>query len=532
MTRSELLIKLKATRKELADREGVELFMVFTNKALEETVKAMPTTLEDLALVKGWGKTKIAKYGKDILDIINNENSLETGCPSEVVGAVFSVSEFLEAVNITLQRLGMARIRGEVSELRHRGSVVYFTLKDASGAPTSIKCVLWTWKYEREYGYLEDGLEIVVEASSEVYAKYGSFDLRVERIEPVGEGALRKAFEALQKKLEAKGYFDAARKRPIPALVRRIGVITSEKGEAINDFLKNIGNFGFEIVLADARVEGDRAERSIVEALERMNILRPDLDVLCLIRGGGGLENLKAFNSELVVNAIVASRLPVLTGIGHERDITIAGLSSDADFSTPTKIADAIRRGREELMRGMERQATELSSLMEELRRETAQSIEMLTREFLRSPNVLLDRVRAGISVGAHRLDTALGRVFEAFRLLERTFTGAIRAYLQRTQTVRQAIFYTTGKIEEAASHILQTTRQRMAVAWAALAPLDPEAPLQRGYSIAFAQNGKVIKRTEDVRIGEYMTLRLHEGFIKSRVEELLNKKLKNKNVK
>ena len=496
MTRTELLQKLKATRKELADREGVELFMVFTNKALEDTVKAMPATLEDLTLVKGWGKTKIAKYGRDILDVINNENNLETGRPSKKEEAVFSVSEYVEAVNATLQRLGVARIRGEVSELRHRGTVVYFTLKDASGADASVKCVLWAWKYEREYEYLEDGLEIMVEASPEVYAKYGSFDLRVERIEPVGEGALRKAFEALQKKLEAKGYFDTQRKRPIPALVRRIGVITSEKGEAINDFLKNIGNFGFDIVLADARVEGDRAERSIADALERMNISRPDLDVLCLIRGGGGLENLKAFNSELVANAIVASRLPVLTGIGHERDITIAGLSSDADFSTPTKVADAIRRGREELIRSMERQVAELSSLVEELRRETAQSIEMLTREFLRSPAVLLGRARASISAGAHRLQTALGRVFEAFRLLERTFTSAIHAY----------------------GRMLQTSNQRIAVAWAALAPLDPEAPLQRGYSIAFAENGKVIKDAKDVTINEHITVRLYKGKIISKI--------------
>lgn len=505
MTRTELLQKLKIKRKELADREGVELFMVFTNKALEETVKAMPATLEDLALVKGWGKTKIAKYGSEILGIMSCAEELsEVGLPNNMrksdfrnsQDAVFSVSEYVQAVNVTLQRLGTARIRGEVSELRHRGSVVYFTLKDAGGADASVKCVLWAWKYEREYGYLEDGLEIVVEASPEVYAKYGSFDLRVECMEPVGEGALRKAFEALQKKLEAKGYFDAQRKRPIPALVQRIGVITSEKGEAINDFLKNIGNFGFEIVLADARVEGDQAERSIVEALKRVNISRPDLDVLCLIRGGGGLENLKAFNLELVANAVVASRLPVLTGIGHERDITIAGLSSDADFSTPTKVADAIRRGREELVRGIERQAMELSSLVEELRRETAQSIEMLTREFLRSPDMLLGRVCTGISAGAHRLEIALGRVFEAFRLLERTFTGAIQIY----------------------GRMLQMNRQRIAVAWAALTLLDPEAPLQRGYSIAFAENGKVIKDAKDVTVNECITVRLYKGKIVSKV--------------
>ena len=164
MTRTELLQKLKAKRRELADREGVELFMVLTNKALEETVKAMPGTLEDLALVKGWGKVKIAKYGTEVLEIMKDSATseftdiAEVGLPHIVrkfdfrnsLETVFSVSEFLEAVNITLARLGTVRIRGEVSEMRHRGSVVYFSLKDASGADAVIKCVLWAWKYERE----------------------------------------------------------------------------------------------------------------------------------------------------------------------------------------------------------------------------------------------------------------------------------------------------------------------------------------------------------------------------------------------
>ncbi len=533
MTRTELLQKLKAKRKELADREGIELFMVCTNKALEETVKAMPATLADLALVKGWGKTKIAKYGTDVLDIIVHGN-LEDQSPSSLgrpvsksEGAVFSVAEFLDAVNITLARLGAVRVQGEVSELKTRGAAVYFTLKDTEGE-ASVKCVLWAWKFEREYSYLEDGMEIVVDALPEVYAKFGTFDLKVERVEPVGEGALQKAFEALKKKLEAKGYFNAARKRPIPAIVRRIGVITSEKGEAINDFLKNIGAYGFEIVLTDVRVEGAQAEDTIVSAFHRMNKERHDLDVICLIRGGGGLENLKAFNTERVAEAVATSRIPVMTGIGHERDVTIASLSSDADFSTPTKVADAIRRGREDMLRAIERQAQDASQCVKELLREALQAAALLAGELQRTPDRVLERARVRISGAAHRMESALGRVFAAFNLLERRIRDGMHRYTRMLQEAQHLISREAAGMREYMQGALQTMGKRIAVASAALVPLNPAAPLQRGYSIVYGPDGKVVKDSECVTIGEYVTVRLYKGKIKSKVEGIdLNENIK-----
>ena len=535
MTRTELLQKLKAKRRELADREGVELFMVLTNKALEETVKAMPGTLEDLALVKGWGKVKIAKYGTEVLEIMKDSATseftdiAEVGLPHIVrkfdfrnsLETVFSVSEFLEAVNITLARLGTVRIRGEVSEMRHRGSVVYFSLKDASGADAVIKCVLWAWKYERECRYLEDGMEVVVEAMPEVYPKYGSLDMRVERVEPVGEGALRKAFEALKKKLEAKGFFDPARKRPLPAIIQRIGVITSEKGEAINDFLKNIGTYGFEIVLMDVRVEGDHAEESIVNAFRVIAVKRPDLDVLCVIRGGGGLENLQAFNTERVAEAVVSSRIPVLTGIGHERDITIAGLSSDADFSTPTKVADTIRRGREQILRELDGSAELIADRVREIFQEITRAVDLSASNLQRAPGEVLGRMRVKITVSAQKLESALGRVFMAYHALEKRFAQGVYT---RSRAIRQLMHEQSARAQALCERMrltLQISHQRLAVISAALMPLNPEAPLERGYSIAYKINGKVVKSAEDVIVGERIKVRLRKGSIKLKVEDI-----------
>jgi len=532
MSRTELLQKLKIRRKELAEREGVELFMVFTNKTLEETVKAMPATLQDLALVKGWGKTKIAKYGADMLAVLTKDEipkHSEVGLPHimrksdfrMLEYAVFSVTEFLEAVNITLSRLGTVRVQGEVSEMRHRGTVVYFTLKDTGGTEANMKCVLWASKYEREYNYLEDGMEIVIDAWPEVYAKFGAFNARVEKIEPVGAGALQKAFEALKKKLEAKGYFSLERKRPLPRIIRRIGVITSEKGEAINDFLKNIGAFGFEIVLCDVRVEGDRAEDTIVEAFRKFNSARSDLDILCLLRGGGGLENLKAFNTERVAEAVAESRILVLTGIGHERDVTIASLSSDADFSTPTKVADAIRRGREELLRVVEKESDMLALGVEDVLRETSRAFDVFEEHIKRIPEMLLERTHARVSAGAHQLEVALGKIFAGFRMLESVFTNGGHALHARMQKMEHMFLLSAERMAEMLGRVFRAEDKRIAVAEAALAPLDPISPLRRGYSIVYGTGGKVVKSAEDVIVGERIMVRLYRGTLKSKVEDI-----------
>ena len=532
MMRTELLQRLKQKRRELAEREGVELFMVFTNKTLEETVKAMPRTVEDLRLVKGWGKTKVAKYGNEILEIfsmsevglLTSTNVGNVGSPTSDIthDAVFSVSEFIEAVNITLAQLGTVRIQGEISELQRRGSVVYFMLKDVTSGDGAVKCILWGWKHEREYNYIEDGMEVVVDAIPEIYQKYGSFNIRIEKIEPVGEGALRKAFEALQKKLQAQGYFDAARKRPLPRFIQKVGVITSEKGEAINDFLKNIGNYGFEIVLVDVRVEGDRAEDSIVTACRRINSMRPDLDVICLIRGGGGLENLRAFNTERVAEAVISSRIPVLTGIGHERDQTIAGLSSDADFSTPTKVADAIRRGREELLRSIEVWADDMGLFVQNMVREYTQALTLGTSALVWASTSFIQKKRNIIAVLSHKLAFALGRVFEAFHALEKAYMKAIHLYSRHIQNMFHVMTTYAEKMRGCIQHTIQNKEQRVAVVWATLTHLNPETPLRRGYSIAYGPDGTVIKNAKDVIIGKYMKIRLYKGSLRSRVEEIL----------
>lgn len=516
---SKILQLLRQKRAEIALREGKELYLIFSNKTLEETARTMPQTLEELQAIKGWGPKKIAQYGTEILEIMQGgdvqhpmsrtdtlplfevedvKHRVSDKNPIPREDMVFSVGEFIETVNNSLSRLGVFRIRGEISRMQLSGSAVYFNLKDPD-VDAMISCILWKWKFDKDYNYLEDGMEVIISGVAEVYAKSGRFSIRVEKVEPVGEGALLKAFEALKKKLEGQGYFEEARKRPIPEFIRTIGIITSETGEAINDFRKNIGEYGFNVNLYDVWVEGDYAEKSIVHAIRWFNKNRPDMDVLVLIRGGGGLESFKAFNSEAVADAIVTSRLPILTGIGHERDETIAGYTSDKNLSTPTAVAAFIRTQHENLLMRLESHAENLVYAVE-------------TQQ-----NLLLQQV-AKI---ASQLYNGLGRVFDGFRLLERKFSLHMHRYEAKVREDQFRLERLCGRSLAALQERLVFANKRLEVAAASLNPLDPEAILRRGYSIAYRSDGKVIKEASEVKSGDRIQVELYKGRINSRVEDI-----------
>ncbi len=248
-----------------------------------------------------------------------------------------SVHEFLAQLNEVLHTQ-VVLIQGEVTRVDSRGGYTFFTLKDKEEEAV-LSCFMW----ERSLAFagftLEEGAEVQVMGYPEVYIRSGRFNFHVERLMLVGEGALQKAFLALKKQLEMLGFFAPERKKAIPRFVRRIGLITSAFGDAKKDFLTHVGAYGLHIQAHDVKVESMYAVNEIVEALRYFNEQPQPVDVLVLIRGGGSLESLQAFNSEAVARAIFASKIPVLTGIGHEADFTIADFVSDLRASTPTHAA-------------------------------------------------------------------------------------------------------------------------------------------------------------------------------------------------
>ncbi|HEX9722096.1 MAG TPA: exodeoxyribonuclease VII large subunit [Candidatus Paceibacterota bacterium] len=389
---------------------------------------------------------------------------------------VYSVAQCVGQINEAVGRLGVVRVRGEISALsQSRGAMAFFDLKDASGKEYVLQCSIFGWSFSKYKHFLEDGLEVVVHGKLKVYEKRGSLSFIADSIEPSGEGAWRKAFEELKKRLGAKGYFDESRKRQLPLYIQKIGLITSEDGQALHDFRQNLGNYGFSILLYPVWVEGDKAEASIVKALQWFNKNKPDMDALVLIRGGGGFENLKVFNSEKIADAIVSSRIPVITGIGHEKDESIADYVADKHLSTPTAVAAFLKARREDVMRGLD----------------------MLWEGLQEGMQDIIKEERLLVNTQAERLHRGFGKVFEGFANLKQRLVRARYAY-------EKQVYVYLASVERAQSM---------------LTSLNPENVLQRGYSIAFNSRGETVKSIEQIEVGETAMVKVWKGKFSALVE-------------
>ena len=511
---------LKEKRREIALREGKELFKVFQNAVLERTAEARPINKKELENIKGWGKKKIESYGDDILAIINGDE--QTPLHAEI-GKILSVQELLSFINNRFSALGTLNVRGEITEVSRRdGNYCFFTIKDSQSQDHSVNCFIGRMGLGLYDYLLEVGMEVVVSAAPSLY-KNGRFSLTVQKVEAFGEGALKKALEALKAKLEAKGYFDVSRKHPIPEFIHKIGLITSESGAAINDFRKNLGQYGFEVSLVDVHVEGDYSEQSITSAINWLNKNKPDLDVLVLIRGGGGLESFKAFNSEGVAEAIVLSRLPIITGIGHEKDESIADLASDLKLSTPTAVADFIRNQREGLIGQVTEISQSLIAAMENIFEGENRTLLEQQSNLVRAYQETIQRYKFWLINTAAQMQNGLNIIFNRFKTLERSFIHCfyrqhtlIQSHLHKTQTITRECFnLLAGKF--------QAQQERLGIAEASLIQLNPEAVLKKGYSIIYKTGNKVIKEATDVSLGEKLNIKLFKGEIISSVEEVKN---------
>lgn len=303
---SQLLFELlRQKRNEIAKESNVKPFMILHNKVLEEIAKKKPTTLEELTKIKGMGQKRIARFGEFILETVNSPSGNEIPEASEE--KIFSVSEYLDYLNEILIP-ARAIIHGEVGRVDNRERYTFFTLKDEEAV---INCFAWQSRLESFGVELKEGLELKVEGFPQVFKRRGNLNFEVEHVGLVGEGALKQAFELLKKKLAIAGFFALERKKILPKYIERIGLVTSDFGDAKNDFLTHLGKFGFKIYFYDVRVEGLYTIDDIVKAIRWFNENLLDIEVLVLTRGGGSLESLQAFNSEAVAKAIFGSKIPI-----------------------------------------------------------------------------------------------------------------------------------------------------------------------------------------------------------------------------
>lgn len=264
-------------------------------------------------------------------------DSLKTNAQGEVI--IFSISEFIELLNIGLKK-SRVKIIGEVSEigLGPTGHA-YFSLKDEKDG-SLLKCICWKSKYDLYGIKLEEGLKIIATGYPEIYPLSGRLSFIAEVIEFAGEGTLQKEYEKLKKKLEAEGIFAKERKREIPKYPRRIGVITSKQGAVLADFLSNLGQYGFQVKMIDSRVEGQGSVEDLLASIRTFK--DQDIEVLVIMRGGGSLESMMAFNNEILVREVVNFKVPVIAAIGHHKDIPLVSLAADLAVSTPSIAATTL----------------------------------------------------------------------------------------------------------------------------------------------------------------------------------------------
>src|SRR3954462_7886448 len=262
---------------------------------------------------------------------------------AEATPRVLSVSQLSQLIEGTLESAFQSVwVSGEVSEVsRPHSGHVYFTLRDEAA---QMKAVIWRSVASRLRFQLEDGQQVICHGDLDVYPPRGTYQLVVRQVEPEGLGALQLAFKQLQARLAAEGLFEPARKRPLPLFPQRVGFVTSPSGAAIRDFLQVAARrfHGVEILVIPARVQGDGAAVEIARGIELANRLQPPLDCLVVGRGGGSLEDLWSFNEEIVVRAIHASQIPVVSAVGHEIDVTLADLVADIRALTPSEAAERV----------------------------------------------------------------------------------------------------------------------------------------------------------------------------------------------
>ena len=368
-------------------------------------------------------------------------------------------------------------VQGEISNSHEAQSGhFYFTLKDAKA---QVRCVCFKSQVRLFKFHPEDGLHVTLRGSISVYEPRGEYQIYVEHLEPVGLGALQLAFEQLKRKLEAEGLFDPARKKPLPLLPQRIGLVTSPRGAAVRDIVRILRRRfpNVRITLYPVRVQGEGAAAEIAGALAYLN--RQKLaDVLILARGGGSLEDLQAFNEESVARAIAASKIPVISGVGHETDFTIADFVADMRASTPSAAAELVVQTRREFDR-------HISELLQTL----GQRLRYL----------LLERKHRLQALATHR---------------------AFRRPIELLRKVRQLADELTSELGVRAERLLRVKHERLERLRVQLEERSPLRVLERGFAIAYDAAGNVVRSADQVGVGDSVRVQFRRDWILTEVKE------------
>ncbi len=434
-------------------------------------------------------------------------------------GRIYTVSELTRELKALMEkRFAFVWIRAEISNFRVPSSGhYYFALRDEEAL---LRAVMFRGQNRRLRFTPEDGMRVLALGRLSIYAPRGEYQLIVEHLEPEGVGELQIAFEQLKQKLAREGLFDEERKRPLPFLPGTICLVTSPTGAVVFDIL-NVLNRRYEnlaVEIVPVKVQGDEAPGEIAAALEMAN-RRGRADVIILARGGGSLEDLWAFNTETVARAIAASRIPVVSAVGHETDYTIADMAADVRAPTPSAAAEIVVPLKEDLLMRCDELTERLSVAGRRHIAEARKGLARLT-ERLVDPRSALQLQRDRLDAGLRRMRLALTRTLERHR----HHFEVCKSSLYAVNPNRKAKEYKVKleHLEERSRRNLQSTLQRLRghlqELESKLSALDPQAVLQRGYSITRnLQTGRIVTSARTVPVGHELEIILARGSLTAR---------------
>lgn len=392
---------------------------------------------------------------------------------------VAELTHYVRQLMETNYRLQDVEVTGEVSNFRVPGSGhAYFTLKDAKA---QLQCVMWASEVSQLVVRPKDGDQIIARGHISIYEKAGQYQLYCRSLMPAGEGDLYVRFEALKNKLEAEGLFDPTNKRVIPEQPAVIGVVTSPDAAALQDALNVIRRRYplARVVVSPTLVQGEQAAAQIVTALEALN-QHPDVDVILIVRGGGSLEDLWCFNNERVVRAVANSRLPTISGVGHETDFTLTDFAADVRAPTPSSAAElATYITRDDLLRHIQELKNMTGKIAYTAIAEARQQLATLTYQLgTQSPGTKINNMR-------------------------------------------QHVDQFTIRLGQAISNRISNQRVRLDAAQRALHNVSPSNTLARGYAIVYDEDGQIVQKTKQTTIGRPLRIHLYKGSLGVRVEKV-----------
>jgi exodeoxyribonuclease VII large subunit len=418
--------------------------------------------------------------------------------------------------------LGLVWVQGEISNFKaHSSGHFYFSLKDAK---SQISAVMFRGHNSRLKFKPTDGLEVIVRGRVTVYEPRGNYQIVAETMEPVGAGALQKAFEQLKEKLKAEGLFESSRKRPLPALPRHIAIVTSPTGAAIRDMINVLTrrNRNVRITLVPTIVQGESAAPKIIEAMRLAEQL-PEVDVMIVGRGGGSIEDLWAFNDEKLARAIAASPIPVISAVGHEIDFTIADFVADLRAPTPSAAAELVVKNTADLVARLQSLERLLAFSINKLLKTELQKVDSLARRLV-DPKKTLQNLMQRNDELLTRLNSGILKFFKHARLQLQILQGRLVTPDQVISDYRARIDLLSTKLKNETRQDLDGKTAELQRMMSVLESMSPLKVVERGYSMTM-KGAELVKSASQVKVGDEIEIRLMQGSLKAEVTDVILKK-------